>query len=90
MDVDRMKLRRENRCFNCKEVGHFGRDCPHKRQQNVRALAWELTDVERMELMHALQNPGTETEAVEEEYTAAAPAITTDEDTFVQDFIDDQ
>ena len=88
MDVDRMKLRRENRCFNCHQVGHFGRDCPDKRQQNVRALAWELTDEEKMELMNALQNPGTETAPIDE--TTAAPAITTDEDTFVQDFIDDQ
>ena len=87
IEVDRTKLRQENRCFNCHKVGHFGRDCPDKRQQNVRALAWELTDEERMELLQTLQS-GSEVEMNTEDNTAAAPT-STDEDYFVQDFTDD-
>ena len=57
MDVD--KIRKSNRCFNCGETGHFRRDCTHpqKARINVRALALELEDDERAELVLALTSP---------------------------------
>src|SRR6185436_1443630 len=68
------RLRQENKCFNCQEVGHFAKECPHpKRNFNVRALAMNLTDEERLEMLAALQESEVEPETpAEEEVTPAA------------------
>jgi hypothetical protein len=51
MDVD--AARQQNRCFNCGKVGHFKRDCPDppKVKFNARALALDLSDEEKRELV---------------------------------------
>jgi len=51
MDVD--AARQQNRCFNCGKVGHFKRDCPDpsKVKFNARALALDLSDEEKKELV---------------------------------------
>jgi hypothetical protein len=51
MDVD--AARQQNRCFNCGKVSHFKRDCPDppKVKFNARALALDLSDEEKKELV---------------------------------------
>ena len=51
MDVD--MARQQNRCFNCGKISHFKCDCPNppKAKFNVRALALDLSDEERRELI---------------------------------------
>jgi Retrotransposon gag protein/Zinc knuckle len=78
MDID--QLRKQNRCFNCQEVGHYGRDCPKKQRFNVRAVAMEFTDEERQELRQVL----------DEEQEPHYAVDTIDESSLVEDFIDDQ
>jgi hypothetical protein len=77
MDIDGLK--RDNKCFNCREQGHFRRNCPKPAQRkiNVRAIAMELTDEERLELAEAL----------------AKDEVSRDEeptDKFVEDFLEGQ
>jgi hypothetical protein len=48
----------------------------------------ELTDEEKLDFVDEMQNPGMIVYAEEE--TTAAPTITTDENTLVPDFVEDQ
>jgi Zinc knuckle len=40
MDVDSTRKQEAQRCYNCQELGHISRDCPHPRKprQFVRAM----------------------------------------------------
>jgi hypothetical protein len=50
MDID--SLKKDNRCFRCHEIGHFGRDCPtNNKKINVHALLYKLTNKELDEMM---------------------------------------
>ena len=51
MDVN--AARQQNRCFNCRKVGHFKHNCPDlpKQKFNARALAMDLLDEEKRELI---------------------------------------
>ena len=49
MDID--KLKRNVKCYNCNETGHYRCDCPHeKRTTHIRALLEQLEDEEMEEL----------------------------------------
>jgi Zinc knuckle./Retrotransposon gag protein. len=56
MEIDAVK--KEHRCFNCKELGHFRRECPKpKTKINIRALLTDLDDDERQEILGGLTAP---------------------------------
>ena len=45
MDIVMNRMRRENRCFECGEHGHFVRNCPKKKSRvAARAIVAELSD----------------------------------------------
>jgi len=60
MDVD--TARQQNQCFNCGKVSHFKRDCPDppKVKFNARALALDLSDEEKKELVDQILPEGDE------------------------------
>jgi hypothetical protein len=77
MDVDALK--RNNKCFNCGEIGHLRCDCdkPIKSGVNVRSLAFNLTDEECQALADSLALARTVVE-------------TNDKQDALQDFLDSQ
>jgi hypothetical protein len=54
MDID--MACQENCCFNCGKVGHFSHDChdPPKAKFNAQALALDLTDDKKKELLEQI------------------------------------
>jgi len=54
LDVARAK----GLCFRCGKQGHISRNCPDKKQFQVRTLVAELTDEEKREAMEALKKEG--------------------------------
>jgi hypothetical protein len=50
MDID--SLKKDNCCFQCHKIGHFGHDCPtNDKKINIHALLYELTAKELDEMI---------------------------------------
>ena len=80
------RMRRENRCFECGEQGHFAKNCPKKKSRAVaRAIVAEMSDdlreLMRQELIAELDaTPATAEEVVRqvEEESAEVPLETSE------------
>ena len=69
MDIVMNRMRRENRCFECGEHGHFARNCPKKKSRvAARAIVAELSDdlkeLLRQELIAEMDTTPTTAEEV--------------------------
>ena len=65
MDIG--QARAQGLCFNCRQKGHLSRNCPQKKQYQVRQMIGQLSDTERSALFK--EYAGTKIEEVKPETT---------------------